>query len=156
MNLDKLSDISKYFNLLHLNDTFKSLRWNSNCVEWVTGIAHCCTCILTVIVIEYKKWKFLDCICELLSSIGDIVVQVNYLNYNTTIGSPVLLYQISGWYHVDLTMIEQPILKINFPQNKLVESSSKISIPSAPQHNIAAYSLMMHRMDRNERLQCEG
>ncbi|XP_050371925.1 uncharacterized protein LOC126789893 isoform X2 [Argentina anserina] len=46
--------------------------------------------------------------------------------------------------------------KSNIRKDKLVESSSKISIPSAPQHNMAAYSLMMHRMDQNERLQCEG
>lgn len=46
--------------------------------------------------------------------------------------------------------------KGNIRKDKLVESSSKISIPSAPQHNMAAYSLMMHHMDQNERLQCEG
>nr|XP_011463466.1 PREDICTED: uncharacterized protein LOC101301287 isoform X2 [Fragaria vesca subsp. vesca] len=46
--------------------------------------------------------------------------------------------------------------KGNIRKDKLVESSSKISIPSAPQYNMAAYSRMMHRMDQNERLQCEG
>ncbi|XP_061990710.1 uncharacterized protein LOC133709110 isoform X4 [Rosa rugosa] len=46
--------------------------------------------------------------------------------------------------------------KGNIRKDKLVESYSKMSIPSAPQHNMAAYSLMMHRMNQNERLQCEG
>lgn len=48
------------------------------------------------------------------------------------------------------------ILKIMLLQDKLVESSSKINIHSAPPLNIAAYSIMMHHMDQNERMPYEG
>ncbi|XP_075658325.1 uncharacterized protein LOC142628177 isoform X2 [Castanea sativa] len=46
--------------------------------------------------------------------------------------------------------------KVNNRKDKLVESSSKINIHSAPPLNIAAYSIMMHHMDQNERMPYEG
>ncbi|KAK4597158.1 hypothetical protein RGQ29_014949 [Quercus rubra] len=46
--------------------------------------------------------------------------------------------------------------KVNNRKDKLVESSSKINIHSSPPLNIAAYSLMMHHMDQNERMPYEG
>ncbi|KAM4109143.1 hypothetical protein ACJW30_03G099900 [Castanea mollissima] len=45
--------------------------------------------------------------------------------------------------------------KVNNRKDKLVESSSKINIHSAPPLNIAAYSIMMHHMDQNERMPYE-
>lgn len=41
-------------------------------------------------------------------------------------------------------------------KDKLAESSSKISIPSAPPVNMGAYSLMMQHIDPNERMPCEA
>ncbi|KAM2658289.1 hypothetical protein EV2_021016 [Malus domestica] len=46
--------------------------------------------------------------------------------------------------------------KGNIRKDKLVESSSKTNIHSAPPLDMAAYSLMGHHMDQNERLQYEG
>ncbi|RVW47742.1 hypothetical protein CK203_015848 [Vitis vinifera] len=40
-------------------------------------------------------------------------------------------------------------------QDKLVETSSKAIIPSAPPLDVATYSLMMQHMDQNEHLPCE-
>ena len=48
------------------------------------------------------------------------------------------------------------ILKIMLLQDKLVETSSKAIIPSAPPLDVATYSLMMQHMDQNEHLPCEG
>ncbi|PQP95362.1 uncharacterized protein Pyn_27223 [Prunus yedoensis var. nudiflora] len=46
--------------------------------------------------------------------------------------------------------------KGNIRKDKLVESSSKTNILSAPPLDMAAYSLMVHHMNHNERLHCEG
>ncbi|GMY17991.1 homeodomain mRNAion factor [Fagus crenata] len=45
--------------------------------------------------------------------------------------------------------------KVNNRKDKLVESSSKTNIHSVPPLNMAAYSLMMHHMDQNERMPYE-
>ncbi|KAK9275196.1 hypothetical protein L1049_022457 [Liquidambar formosana] len=45
--------------------------------------------------------------------------------------------------------------KVTNRKDKLAEASSKINIPSAPPPNMAAYSLLMHHMDRNELMPCE-
>ncbi|KAJ9709563.1 hypothetical protein PVL29_001173 [Vitis rotundifolia] len=45
--------------------------------------------------------------------------------------------------------------KVNIRKDKLVESSSKAIIPSAPPLDVATYSLMMQHMDQNEHLPCE-
>ncbi|XP_022776602.1 uncharacterized protein LOC111318172 isoform X2 [Durio zibethinus] len=46
--------------------------------------------------------------------------------------------------------------KVNNRKDKLVESSSKMNMPSALQQNMAAYPLMMHHLDQNERMPSEG
>ncbi|XP_022776604.1 uncharacterized protein LOC111318172 isoform X4 [Durio zibethinus] len=47
-------------------------------------------------------------------------------------------------------------LRCRWMQDKLVESSSKMNMPSALQQNMAAYPLMMHHLDQNERMPSEG
>ncbi|OMO89422.1 hypothetical protein CCACVL1_07833 [Corchorus capsularis] len=46
--------------------------------------------------------------------------------------------------------------KVNNRKDKLVESSSKMNVPSALPQNMAAYPLMMHRLDQNDRMPSEG
>ncbi|XWS34315.1 hypothetical protein CRYUN_Cryun21dG0029700 [Craigia yunnanensis] len=46
--------------------------------------------------------------------------------------------------------------KVNNRKDKLVESSSKVNMPSALPQNTAAYPLMMHHLDQNERMPSEG
>ncbi|XVF03037.1 hypothetical protein REPUB_Repub04eG0225700 [Reevesia pubescens] len=46
--------------------------------------------------------------------------------------------------------------KVNNRKDKLVESSSKMNMPSVLPQNMAAYPLMIHHMDQNERMPSEG
>ncbi|WCJ17608.1 hypothetical protein M5689_000013 [Euphorbia peplus] len=46
--------------------------------------------------------------------------------------------------------------KVNNRKDKLVESSSKINVPSAITQNLAGYPLMMHRVDQGEPFSFEG
>ncbi|XWS69505.1 hypothetical protein CRYUN_Cryun04dG0184700 [Craigia yunnanensis] len=46
--------------------------------------------------------------------------------------------------------------KVNNRKDKLVESSSKMNMPSALPKNMAGYPLMMHHLDQNERMPSEG
>ncbi|KAA3483512.1 D-alanine--D-alanine ligase [Gossypium australe] len=46
--------------------------------------------------------------------------------------------------------------KVNSRKGKLVESSSKVNMPSALPQNMAAYHLMMHHLDQNGRMSSEG
>ncbi|XP_039041010.1 uncharacterized protein LOC120179500 [Hibiscus syriacus] len=48
------------------------------------------------------------------------------------------------------------ILKIILLQDKLVESSSKMNMPSSLPQTMAAYPPMMHHLDQNERMPSEG
>lgn len=57
-------------------------------------------------------------------------------------------------------LIEEPltsdILKIMHLQDKLVESSSKASIPSVTPLNVTAYSVMTNHRNGSDRMSCEG
>ncbi|KAK8362931.1 hypothetical protein V6Z12_A03G132100 [Gossypium hirsutum] len=46
--------------------------------------------------------------------------------------------------------------KVNSRKGKLVESSSKVNMPSALPQNMAGYPLMMHHLDQNGRMSSEG
>ncbi|XP_039069504.1 uncharacterized protein LOC120216058 isoform X2 [Hibiscus syriacus] len=46
--------------------------------------------------------------------------------------------------------------KVNNRKDKLVESSSKMNIPSSMPQSMSAYSLMTHHLDQNERMPSEG
>ncbi|KAK8537381.1 hypothetical protein V6N12_043546 [Hibiscus sabdariffa] len=46
--------------------------------------------------------------------------------------------------------------KVNNRKDKLVESSSKMNIPSSVPQSMSAYSLMTHHLDQNERMPSEG
>ncbi|XWS64072.1 hypothetical protein CRYUN_Cryun06bG0155800 [Craigia yunnanensis] len=49
-----------------------------------------------------------------------------------------------------------PGKKVNNRKDKLVESSSKMNMPSALPQNMATYPFMMHHLDQNERMPSEG
>ncbi|GMI87507.1 hypothetical protein like AT1G60670 [Hibiscus trionum] len=46
--------------------------------------------------------------------------------------------------------------KVNHKKDKLVESSSKMNMPSSLPQTMATYPLMMHHLDQNERMHYEG
>ncbi|KAL4303293.1 hypothetical protein GQ457_10G028020 [Hibiscus cannabinus] len=46
--------------------------------------------------------------------------------------------------------------RVNNRKDKLVESSSKINMPSSLPQSMATYPLMMHHLDQNERMHSEG